>query len=101
MANVSITYQDVEDCAAEMRSVNQNTLIPAKDAAKAAIDDGIGTDLIMPKTGAAIEDMYNRVHHSLTLLCDQVESFAHQFVQIKNGMMEFDQKYAENIRQPA
>lgn len=100
MPNISITYQDVDDCAAAMRSSNENILIPAKDAAKAAIDDALVNDLIMPETGSAITDMYTQLDTQLTELCNAVSSFADQFVAIKDGMIDFDRQYAENIRNP-
>ncbi len=100
MPNISITYADVDEAAAAMRSSNQNVLTPAKDAAKAAIDDALANDLIMPQTGPAITETYTNLHNSLTDLCTAVESFAQQFVDIKDGMEQFDEDYANNIRNP-
>ncbi|GAB2901057.1 hypothetical protein [Streptomyces mayteni] len=100
MANVSITYSDVEEAASALRSANANTIIPAKDAAKAALDDAMGTALRMPETQQAIADQYNILHDQLGQLCDAIDGFAQQFVAIKDGMIEFDQQYAENIRNP-
>ncbi|SFD55540.1 hypothetical protein [Streptomyces aidingensis] len=99
-ANVSITYQDVEECAAAMKSSNANVLTPAKDAAKDALNTAVTTALVMPETSRAIEDKFNEIYDQLTLLCEAVDSFADQFIQIKDGMEDFDHQYAENIRNP-
>ncbi len=100
MPNVSITYADVEEAAAAMRSANENTIAPAVDSAKATIDDALGNALRMPETNSAITDQYNILHEQLIALSDAINGFAKQFVDIKDGMIEFDQQYAENIRNP-
>ncbi|MDT0308746.1 hypothetical protein RM780_17515 [Streptomyces sp. DSM 44917] len=100
MPNISITYAEVEEAAAAMRASNRDVLTPAKDAAKTAIDAALTESLVMPETGAAISEMYTNLHTSLTELCTAVDSFAQQFIDIKNNMMEFDSDYADNIRNP-
>lgn len=100
MPNISITYADVDEAASAMKASNRDVLTPAKDAAKAAIDKALAEDLIMPETGAAITEMYTNLHTSLTELCEAVDSFADQFIAIKDNMVEFDRDYAENIRNP-
>ncbi|KAB8169707.1 hypothetical protein FH609_005260 [Streptomyces sp. 3MP-14] len=100
MPNISITYEDVDSAASAMKTANDDTIRPAKDAAKAAIDDALGTSLVLPETNAAITDQYNILHEQLSQLCDAIDSFADQFVAIKEGMIDFDQQYAENIRNP-
>jgi hypothetical protein len=102
MPNISITYADADadEAASAMKASNRDVLTPAKDAAKAAIDKALAEDLIMPETGAAITEMYTNLHASLTELCEAVDSFADQFIAIKDNMVEFDRDYAENIRNP-
>jgi hypothetical protein len=100
MPNINISYSDVDEAAAAMKNSNNNTIIPAKDSAKAAIDDALGNSLVMPETAPAINDQYNVLHGQLTELCEAINGFADQFVAIKDGMADFDQQYAENIRNP-
>ncbi|SOD64039.1 hypothetical protein SAMN06297387_11418 [Streptomyces zhaozhouensis] len=100
MPNISITYEEVESAAAAMKTANDDTIRPAKDAAKGAIDDALGTSLVLPETNAAITDQYNILHEQLGQLCDAIDGFAEQFRQIMEGMKDFDKQYAENIRNP-
>ncbi|WP_062207630.1 hypothetical protein [Streptomyces sp. NBRC 109706] len=100
MPNISITYEDVDEAASAMNNSRTNTIEPAVDAAKAAIDDALGSSLVLPETNAAITDQYNLLHEQLQQLCEAIEGFAKQFVDIKDGMIDFDQQYAENIRNP-
>ncbi|UED86237.1 hypothetical protein [Streptomyces profundus] len=100
MPNISITYEDVDEAASAMNNSRTNTIEPAVDAAHAAITDALGSSLVLPETNAAITDQYNLLHEQLQQLCKAIEGFANQFVEIKNGMIDFDQQYAENIRNP-
>jgi hypothetical protein len=100
MPNVSITYGDVDDAAAAMRNSKNNVIEPATDTAYAAIDDTLGTTLVMRETEMAIRDQYVILHGQLKELCTAIGSWADQFVAIKEGWMDMDRQYAENIRNP-
>ncbi|RKN09419.1 hypothetical protein [Streptomyces radicis] len=100
MPNISITFDDVDAAAAAMDNSRTEVIEPAVDAAKLAIDETLGRDLVLQDTEAAITDQYNILHGQLVDLALAIKSFADQFLNIKDGMIKFDQQYAELIRNP-
>ncbi|RBM20459.1 hypothetical protein [Streptomyces sp. PT12] len=100
MPNVSITHEEVDAAISAMNTSRTEVIQPAVEAAKTAIDESLGRDLILPQTESAINDQYLILHGNLIDLCNAIESFANQFRDIKEGMISFDEQYAEAIRNP-
>jgi hypothetical protein len=99
--DVSINYAEVDACATRMRDASRDVLRPANDRAKGAIDTVLSNGgLRMPETGQAVEEGFGKVYDIIQQLCDAVDSYAQQFVDIKENMITFDKDFAEKIRNP-
>ncbi|MEV1006375.1 hypothetical protein [Streptomyces sp. NPDC049881] len=100
MANVSLTFEDIDNAVTAMNNSRENTLQPAVDAAKTAVDDALANHLIMPSTTPVLIEKYTEFNTQLTELVTNVQTFAKQFTDIKEGMQDMDGKIAENILNP-
>ncbi|ARQ68529.1 hypothetical protein [Streptomyces marincola] len=100
MPNISITYADVDAAAVAMKAANDNVIRPASDAAKGAVDDALANHLIMPQTGTVLNQKFTEFHQQLTELINNIDSFADQFVKIKEGMQDLDEQMANNLNNP-
>ncbi|MBL1066195.1 hypothetical protein [Streptomyces sp. 7-21] len=98
--NVSITYADIEEATQAMKSSASNTLNPAVQEAKRAFDHAIANYLTMPQTNAVLEQKFTEFYNQLVELVANVENFADQFTQIKEGMQQMDSDIANSILNP-
>ncbi|MBU6533449.1 hypothetical protein ACFUIW_18370 [Streptomyces sp. NPDC057245] len=99
-ANIQMISSEVDEATAAMRLSNEEVLTPAVVKAKTKVAETLGTSLVLPETGVVLDDKFTAFIGQLNDLVNTVSKYAHQFDQIKEGLLEMDHKYAQAILNP-
>ncbi|CAL9427738.1 hypothetical protein [Streptomyces sp. enrichment culture] len=99
-ANIQMISSEVDEATSAMRISNEEVLTPAVVKAKSKVAETLGTSLVLPETVPVLDQKFTEFITQLNELVNAVSKYAHQFDQIKDGLLEMDHKYAQAILNP-
>ncbi|MDT0267671.1 hypothetical protein RM844_15395 [Streptomyces sp. DSM 44915] len=97
-ANIHVDSAEVEATASQLNASMVDMLNPVRDRCNAAVTEMLNGHMRLPASTPALNDKYAEFTTLLNSLIENVGTFALQFRQMKDNLLEQDERSADFIR---